>query len=94
MDPFIYSNMINDKNFQGRVNMFMAVPTIYSKLLSYYEKNDKLDTMKCADNQRLMVSGSAALAVPVLDKWAGVTGHVLLERSDMETEFIWSKRVV
>lgn len=32
---------------------------------------------------RLMVSGSAALPVPVLEKWKNITGHTLLERYGM-----------
>lgn len=32
---------------------------------------------------RLMVSGSAALPVPVLEKWKSITGHTLLERYGM-----------
>lgn len=32
---------------------------------------------------RLMVSGSAALPLPVLEKWQRVTGHTLLERYGM-----------
>jgi len=32
---------------------------------------------------RLMVSGSAALPVPVLKKWKAITGHTLLERYGM-----------
>nr|XP_012592726.1 acyl-CoA synthetase family member 3, mitochondrial-like [Microcebus murinus] len=32
---------------------------------------------------RLMVSGSAALPLPVLEKWKGITGHTLLERYGM-----------
>lgn len=32
---------------------------------------------------RLMVSGSAALPQPVLERWAEITGHVLLERYGM-----------
>jgi malonyl-CoA/methylmalonyl-CoA synthetase len=32
---------------------------------------------------RLMVSGSAALPVPTLDRWHSLTGHVLLERYGM-----------
>ena len=35
---------------------------------------------QCSQHQRLMVSGSAALAVPTLTRWQQVTGHVLLER--------------
>ena len=61
----------------------MAVPTIYSKLLEYHSANPGLDTTACSQHQRLMVSGSAALAVPVLDMWTRVTGHVLLERYGM-----------
>lgn len=30
-----------------------------------------------------MVSGSAALPIPVLEKWRHVTGHTLLERYGM-----------
>jgi malonyl-CoA/methylmalonyl-CoA synthetase len=32
---------------------------------------------------RLMVSGSAALPVPVLERWKSATGHILLERYGM-----------
>lgn len=32
---------------------------------------------------RLMVSGSAALPQPILERWADITGHVLLERYGM-----------
>ena len=32
---------------------------------------------------RLMVSGSAALPLPVLEKWKGIIGHTLLERYGM-----------
>src|SRR4051812_39631145 len=32
---------------------------------------------------RLMVSGSAALPVPVLEKWRAISGHTLLERYGM-----------
>lgn len=30
-----------------------------------------------------MVSGSAALPVPILDRWKAITGHTLLERYGM-----------
>uniref|UniRef100_A0A673UMS6 Acyl-CoA synthetase family member 3 n=1 Tax=Suricata suricatta TaxID=37032 RepID=A0A673UMS6_SURSU len=41
----------------------------------------KQGCLRCAC--RLMVSGSAALPVPVLEKWQRVTGHTLLERYGM-----------
>ena len=56
----------------------MAVPTIYSKLLEHHKtQGSELDTQKCRQSQRLMVSGSAALAVPTL------AGRTLLERYGM-----------
>ncbi|XP_029781945.1 acyl-CoA synthetase family member 3, mitochondrial [Suricata suricatta] len=42
---------------------------------------DRSRCLRCAC--RLMVSGSAALPVPVLEKWQRVTGHTLLERYGM-----------
>lgn len=32
---------------------------------------------------RLMVSGSAALPEPILERWQQITGHILLERYGM-----------
>uniref|UniRef100_A0A8C5E1R4 Acyl-CoA synthetase family member 3, mitochondrial n=1 Tax=Gouania willdenowi TaxID=441366 RepID=A0A8C5E1R4_GOUWI len=37
----------------------------------------------CKDRIRLMVSGSAALPLPTLQRWEEITGHVLLERYGM-----------
>ncbi|KAM6430645.1 malonate--CoA ligase ACSF3, mitochondrial isoform 2-T5 [Liasis olivaceus] len=72
-----------------RVNVFMAVPTIYSKLIEYYDKHFSQPLVQdfiravCQDHIRLMVSGSSALPVPVLQRWKSLTGHVLLERYGM-----------
>ena len=70
---------------RGEVNLFMAVPTIYSKLLAHHHSAGLSipDTVSGCSSLRLMVSGSAALAVPVLEKWREVTGHELLERYGM-----------
>jgi len=72
------------------LTVFMAVPTIYSKLIEYYEKElanmDKEYIKKIFASIRLMVSGSAALPLPVMKKWSDITGHTLLERYGM-TEF-------
>ena len=65
----------------GSLSLFMAVPTIYSKLLSHQDTTE--DTVRDCSRLRLMVSGSAALAVPVLERWREVTGQVLLERYGM-----------
>ncbi|XP_049720115.1 malonate--CoA ligase ACSF3, mitochondrial isoform X1 [Elephas maximus indicus] len=72
-----------------RVNLFMAVPTIYSKLIDYYDKRFTQPHVQdyvravCKEKIRLMVSGSAALPLPVLEKWRDITGHTLLERYGM-----------
>nr|CAD7458240.1 unnamed protein product [Timema tahoe] len=81
-----------------RVNMFMAVPTIYAKLIDEYEKiftkNARMQEYVksvCAKNIRLMVSGSAPLPSPVFDRWADISGHRLLERYGMtETGMVLS----
>ncbi|XP_042293983.1 malonate--CoA ligase ACSF3, mitochondrial isoform X2 [Sceloporus undulatus] len=72
-----------------RVNVFMAVPTIYAKLAEYYNQHYSQPHVQdfihavCQNNIRVMVSGSAALPVPVLERWRSITGHTLLERYGM-----------
>uniref|UniRef100_A0A8C7XCH5 Malonate--CoA ligase ACSF3, mitochondrial n=1 Tax=Oryzias sinensis TaxID=183150 RepID=A0A8C7XCH5_9TELE len=71
------------------VNVFMAVPTVFSKLIQYYDKHFTQTHVKdfikavCKDRIRLMVSGSAALPLPTLQRWEEITGHTLLERYGM-----------
>ncbi len=70
----------------GGINIFMAVPTIYFKLISYYETLDRENQQSVSESLskfRLMVSGSAALPVSVLEKWKEISGHILLERYGM-----------
>ncbi|XP_034528542.1 malonate--CoA ligase ACSF3, mitochondrial isoform X12 [Ailuropoda melanoleuca] len=72
-----------------RINVFMAVPTIYAKLMDYYDRHFTQPHVQdfvravCEEKIRLMVSGSAALPLPVLEKWQSITGHTLLERYGM-----------
>ncbi|WP_017715642.1 acyl-CoA synthetase [Kamptonema formosum] len=70
----------------GDLTLFMAVPTIYVKLIAAWEAADserkKSMSAGCA-KMRLMVSGSAALPVQVLEKWQSISGHFLLERYGM-----------
>lgn len=80
------ANIVWDIIIEGNLTLFMAVPTIYVKLIAAWEAADK-DTQKkmsagCA-KMRLMVSGSAALPVQVLEKWCNISGHFLLERYGM-----------
>ncbi|BAZ50396.1 AMP-dependent synthetase and ligase [Nostoc sp. NIES-4103] len=71
---------------QGDLTLFMAVPTIYVKLIAAWTaaSSDSQKSMSagCA-KMRLMVSGSAALPVQVLEKWQTISGHFLLERYGM-----------
>ena len=70
----------------GGLTLFMAVPTIYAKLLAAWDAADSATRRAWSDGARglrLMVSGSAALPVTILDRWRDATGHVLLERYGM-----------
>ncbi|GMQ27389.1 acyl-CoA synthetase [Algoriphagus confluentis] len=71
---------------EGKINVFMAVPTIYFKLVSEFESSsekEKEALFDCMKQFRLMVSGSAALPVSVMEKWKEISGHYLLERYGM-----------
>lgn len=71
---------------RGATNLFMAVPTIYYKLINYWDSlPDDQQAVLTASLQkfRLMVSGSAALPISTLEKWKRISGHTLLERYGM-----------
>ncbi|MBB6328079.1 malonyl-CoA/methylmalonyl-CoA synthetase [Algoriphagus iocasae] len=71
---------------QGKLNVFMAVPTIYFKLIAEWEKlteEEQNELHQAMSNFRLMISGSAALPVSVMEKWKEISGHYLLERYGM-----------
>lgn len=66
--------------------LFMAVPTIYVKLIAVWEaagNKDKERMTAACKKLRLMVSGSAALPVTIFEKWQVISGHALLERYGM-----------
>ncbi|CAG8591582.1 21323_t:CDS:10, partial [Cetraspora pellucida] len=70
------------------LSLFMAVPTIYSKLIQYYKDNIPKETQPLATQScsqfRLMVSGSSALPIPIRNSWKEISGGVvLLERYGM-----------
>ena len=68
------------------LSVFMAVPTIYYKLITYIEGLSDRRAGEIKGNllkKRLMVSGSAALPVSVMEKWYNISGHWLLERYGM-----------
>lgn len=70
----------------GGLTLFMAVPTIYARLIEAWDQAPTADQEAWsagARQLRLMVSGSAALPVRVLERWEDITGHRLLERYGM-----------
>ncbi len=79
---------------KGNLTLFMAVPTIYVKLITFWETASPghQEAMSAAcSKMRLMVSGSAAAPVSVIEKWKIISGQVLLERYGMtETGMILS----
>jgi malonyl-CoA/methylmalonyl-CoA synthetase len=71
---------------RGDLTLFMAVPTIYAKLIATFEDVPAETQQRWSEGARRMrlhVSGSAALPVPVLEKWEAITGQRLLERYGM-----------
>lgn len=77
---------IADDVIAGRFNLFMAVPTIYVKLIQYFDSIEQERVRKICEgfaSMRLMVSGSAACPVKLFEQWQELTGQVLLERYGM-----------
>ena len=77
---------IFEKFCKGEVNLFMAVPTIYFKLIAYWNdlaEDRQIEISKAFSKFRFMVSGSAALPISVLEQWKNISGHILLERYGM-----------
>ncbi|XP_044495166.1 probable CoA ligase CCL8 isoform X4 [Mangifera indica] len=72
------------------ITVFTGVPTMYTRLIQGYEAMDtELQTASgsAARQLRLMMCGSSALPLPVMQQWKTITGHRLLERYGM-TEFV------
>jgi malonyl-CoA/methylmalonyl-CoA synthetase len=71
---------------EGKMNVFMAVPTIYYKLITHWESllpDEQSSIFTALQKFRLMVCGSAALPISVMQKWEIISGHLLLERYGM-----------
>ncbi len=86
MLPAFDANAVWDRIERGGLSLFMAVPTIYARLVQAWNaappERQASMTRSCAQ-LRLMVSGSAALPVQTLEVWEAISGHVLLERYGM-----------
>jgi malonyl-CoA/methylmalonyl-CoA synthetase len=86
MLPRFDANAVWDRIADGDITLFMAVPTVYAKLIAAWDADSPARraelTQACA-RLRLMVSGSAALPVSTLQRWKEISGHTLLERYGM-----------
>jgi len=86
MLPSFDAGQVVDRLIGGDLTLYMAVPTIYHRLIAYLDQaSDQVNSAfrEGVGRLRLMVSGSAALPVPVLERWRELSGHTLLERYGM-----------
>jgi malonyl-CoA/methylmalonyl-CoA synthetase len=86
MLPRFDANAVWELIADGSLTLFMAVPTVYVRLIAAWEaaspERRAVLTEGCG-RLRLMVSGSAALPVSTLQRWKEISGHTLLERYGM-----------
>ena len=86
MLPSFDAARVWDRLSSGDITVFTAVPTIYSRLVASWDAAPpELQRQRSEGIRglRLMMSGSAALPVHVLERWRDITGHTLLERYGM-----------
>ena len=75
-----------DRLASGEITVFTAVPTMYHRLIASWDAaspGEQRRRSQGARGLRLMMSGSAALPVQMLERWREITGHTLLERYGM-----------
>ncbi|KAF5739160.1 malonate--CoA ligase [Tripterygium wilfordii] len=80
----------NGSKADDAITVFTGVPTMYTRLIQGYGAMDaelKASSASAARQLRLMMCGSSALPLPVMEQWETITGHRLLERYGM-TEFV------
>lgn len=76
----------NRQRDRRALTLFMAVPTVYAKLVDAWEKmsdEEQRQSSNAFKKLRLAVSGSAALPQTLFERWQRVGGHSLLERYGM-----------
>jgi malonyl-CoA/methylmalonyl-CoA synthetase len=86
MLPKFEAAAVWNRLIEGDFTLFMAVPTIYTRLIGCWDAADtpqREEMSEACARLRLMVSGSAALPVSTLARWKEITGHTLLERYGM-----------
>jgi len=86
MLPRFDANAVWNSIAGGSITLFMAVPTVYAKLIAVWDAASparRTHLTRACSRLRLMVSGSAALPVSTLQRWKQISGHTLLERYGM-----------
>ncbi|EWC44950.1 hypothetical protein DRE_01009 [Drechslerella stenobrocha 248] len=88
MHPKFDASVVWKRWAAGNSTMFMAVPTVYSRLNAHFTQHiagtdDESKAIEGAQRLRLVVSGSAALPMSVKTRFREITGQVLLERYGM-----------
>lgn len=88
IEPFSRFDMeaVLDRVQADAYSVFMAVPTIYVKIIQALESlspEERARKIGGFAKMRLMVSGSAALPASVHERWTDLTGQKLLERYGM-----------
>ncbi|OFV93750.1 MAG: long-chain fatty acid--CoA ligase [Acidobacteria bacterium RIFCSPLOWO2_12_FULL_65_11] len=84
--PRFDAEVVWDRLASGDITIFTAVPTMYRRLVASWEAaapEEQQRRSSGAKRLRLMMSGSAALPVQLLERWREITGHTLLERYGM-----------
>lgn len=93
-DPIdVWNELLNISDERPQVNCYMAVPTMYVKLIEAYDQQfhgkivhrftPEYVKAVCLQKIRIMGSGSAAMPQPIMERWEEITGHRLLERYGM-----------
>lgn len=80
------AKQVSEKVAAGQYSVFMAVPTIYVKLIAYLKTLDAEAQKRITQGfaaMRLNVSGSAACPVPLFEEWEALTSQRFLERYGM-----------
>ena len=75
-----------EKVAASRYSVFMAVPTIYVKLIAYLKTLEAVEQNQITQGfaaMRLNISGSAACPVPLFEEWEALTSQRFLERYGM-----------
>jgi malonyl-CoA/methylmalonyl-CoA synthetase len=83
--PF-HQEVVWDRLASGEITVFTAVPTMYHRLIASWDaasEGERRRRSAGVQKLRLMMSGSAALPVQMLERWQEISGHTLLERYGM-----------